>query len=136
MTDFDLRPRVVFHPPGGAVAVLVDPTTATSGNVVLPGYGAVPYDVFVDFPISHMILHLPMYGDFDVPLNLLATGGGASYISLPLIGDVPYEIVLGPPDIAPGGYLSDTIASAGMAVGPWAIAGVVALGAWFLSRRR
>lgn len=135
MPSIDLRPRVVFHPPGGAVVVLIDPTTATYGNVMLPGYGAVPYNLIVEFPVSHMILHLPLYGDFDVPLNILG-GGGESVVTLPVLGDVPYEIVLGPPQIPEGALFSDTLSSIGLTVGPWAIAGVIAGAAWLLSRRR
>lgn len=109
MSGLDLRPRVVFYPPGGAVVVLVDPTDATHGNVVLPMLGSIPYDLALGFPESTMLLHVPMYGDVSVPLNLMG-GSGPSVVTLPMIGDVPYELTLGPPTIPEGGLFTDTLA--------------------------
>ena len=89
----DLRPRVVFYTQSGAVVVVIDPASAFGGQVLLPGAGAVPYDI--DWIGQRMILHIPAYG--DVPISL--TGGGGSTVSIPGIGTVPVEVIFGEPDI-------------------------------------
>lgn len=89
----DLRPRVVFYTQSGAVVVVIDPASAFGGSVILPGVGAVPYDL--DWIGQRMILHVPGYG--DVPISL--TGGGGSTVSIPGLGTVPVEVVFGEPDI-------------------------------------
>lgn len=117
MPDLDLRPRVVFFTPAGAVTVLVDPSSVSQGTVVFPLLGSVPYDLVYGIPESTMILHVPYYGDYPVPLNPF--GSGPASVTLPVIGEVAYEITLGPPDLPPGTSWQDTL-SAGIGVaGPW-----------------
>jgi hypothetical protein len=98
MADFsvDLRPRLVLHPPGGdPIILIIDPTSPLAGAVEFPILGAVPYTVEVGFPVSHVHLSLPLWGDVSIPVDPLAQGGGS--VNIPGLGDVPYEIVLGPP---------------------------------------
>jgi hypothetical protein len=132
-TAFDLRPHVTFYTPSGAVIVAVDPATFLGGSVLIPGLGAVPYDINI-FPFQ-MVLHLPAYG--DVPISLSPSGGGSSTtVTIPGIGTVPYAVTIGPPDIpleqqanAVQAYLG-----AGMAtVLPMLLIGGAA---WLLLRRR
>jgi len=98
MTEaLDLRPRLVLHPPGGAVVLLVDPTSPVTGTVTFPLLGAVPYSITYGFPASTVTLHFPV-GDVDIPVDPF-TGSGGGTVPIPGLGDVPYELVLGPPQI-------------------------------------
>ncbi|MCI0371229.1 MAG: hypothetical protein L0214_07570 [candidate division NC10 bacterium] len=140
MAGLDLRPRLVLHTAAGAVVVLVDPTTALSGTATFPGLGAVPYDVVPDFPVAQVVLHVPVYGDVALPIDLTALGGpaGPSEVDLPVLGRTPYEVVLGPPAIPP-----EQMATAGSAFEALAggsaglVAGAVILGllAWKWGRK-
>jgi hypothetical protein len=131
-TAFDLRPHVTFYTPSGAVIVAVDPASVLGGSVLIPGLGAVPYDITIA-PFQ-MVLHLPAYG--DVPISLSGGGDGSNTVTIPGIGTVPYAVTIGPPDIpleqqanAVQAYLG-----AGMAtVLPMLLIGGAA---WLLLRRR
>jgi hypothetical protein len=96
----DVRPYVTFYTSAGAVPVAIDPTTAVSGNVLVPGLGAIPYDI--DIITMRMILHLPMAGDY--PVDLL--GGGSGSLTVPGMGDIPYEVSIGPPALPAGAVVS------------------------------
>jgi hypothetical protein len=115
---FDLRPRVVFWTEAGAVVVLIDPTTAVSGNAIFPVIGSVPYALDVD----------PMTGGFNVRLDFptgpyllpISLGGGqGGSLVIPGLGPATYEIVLGPPEIP-----EDQLAST------WSLLGAGLSGVW------
>jgi len=94
----DLRPRVVFWTPAGAVVVLVDPTTVVSGNAVFPLIGAVPYALDVD-PLTgspNVRLDFPT-GPVLLPISF--GGGQGGSLDIPGLGPSTYEIVIGPPEI-------------------------------------
>lgn len=101
----DVRPYVTFYTSAGAVPVAIDPTSVLSGNVVFPVVGAVPYDL--DIVSFSMILHVPAYGDVVIPLSV-GGGGGQSTVTIPGLGDVPYEVSIGPPAgaLVPGATFS------------------------------
>jgi hypothetical protein len=94
----DFRPRVVFWTEAGAVVVLVDPTTAVSGQAIFPVIGAVPYALDVD-PLTggfNVRLDLPT-GPYLLPISL--GGGEGGSLVLPGLGPATYEVVIGPPQI-------------------------------------
>lgn len=129
----DLRPRIVLYPPGGAVVILVDPTSALGGTVQFPLLGSVPYDMLPGFPVSTLMLHVPYYGDVPVPIDILSLGGnGPSSVDIPMLGAVPYEITLGPPRLPEGSLLTDTVSTMGM---PLVLLGVAAVAVWWIVRR-
>jgi hypothetical protein len=108
---FDLRPRVIFHTAAGAVVVTVDPTSAVGGNAIFPVLGAVPYYVDIDtttvIPTPRVVLQFPT-GAYPIPIDLsgLGGGGGLTPLSLPGLGDVTYEVVMGPPQLDESEYAS------------------------------
>jgi len=131
MNGLDIRPRVVFYTASGAVIVTIDPASMFGGSVILPGLGAVPYDL--DMSTQRMILHLPAYG--DVPIALTG-GGGGNTVTLPILGTTLYEVTFGPPDIpieqqatVQSAYLGATLGT----ILPWVIGG---LAIWAFWRRR
>jgi hypothetical protein len=131
MNGLDLRPRVIFYTASGAVIVTIDPASMFGGSVILPGLGAVPYDL--DVATQRMILHVPGYG--DAPINLYG-GGGGNTVTLPILGTVLYEVTIGPPDIPIEQQATVTQAYLGAGLGailPWIIGGAVV---WVLWRRR
>lgn len=140
MPDLDLRPRVVFHTSAGAVVVLVDPTTATTGMAVFPIIGSVPYAVDFDptqlFPQPRIRLDFPT-GPYYIPIDLTGLGGGGGgSINIPGLGDATYEVVLGPPDIPPDQLVSAwSLASFGLSqYWPYLLIGLGVV--FMLSRRR
>lgn len=136
--SLDLRPRVVFHTALGVVVALIDPTEALAGNVVLPNLGSVPYSIYPSFPASTMVLAVPLYGDVAIPLNFMSAGSGErSAVDLPLLGEVPYEITLGPPVLAPGETAYETVAGFVSSPTTWMVAaGAGALVLWLLLGKR
>jgi hypothetical protein len=100
----DVRPYVTFYTSAGAIPVAIDPTSVLSGQVIFPVVGAIPYDL--DIVSFAMVLHIPAYGDLSIPLSV--TGGGSSTVNIPGLGDVPYEVSIGPPAgaLVPGGVFS------------------------------
>lgn len=131
---FDIRPRVVFWTPAGAVVVLVDPTTLVSGNAVFPMIGAVPYALDVD-PLTgspNVRLDFPT-GPILLPISF--GGGQGGSLDIPGLGPSTYEIVIGPPLIP-----EEELAS------PWSLLGtgltsmwpmlLLGVGAVFLMMRR
>lgn len=127
----DLRPRVVFYTPSGAVVVTVDPGSIFGGSVLLPGIGAVPYDI--DFATQSMILHVPGYGDAPIALT---GGGGGTTVNIPGLGNVLYEVTIGPPDLSIEQQVTIPQAALGAVIGtalPWIIGGVIV---WMMWRRR
>lgn len=127
--SLDLRPHVTFYTPSGAVIVAVDPSSILGGSVLIPGIGAVPYDL--DLMNLRMILHVPGYG--DAPISLAPSGGGGTTVTLPGIGTVSYAVSIGPPDIPLEQQATATQAYLGAAMMPMLLIGVVA---WLLLRRR
>lgn len=123
----DVRPYVTFYTSAGAVPVAIDPTTVLSGNVIFPVVGAIPYDL--DIVSFSMILHVPAYGDVVIPLGF-GSGGGQSTVAIPGLGDVPYEVSIGPPAgaMVPGGTfsMSNLFSSVGGSILPIALIGLVA----------
>ena len=128
----DVRPYVTFYTSAGAVPVAIDPTTVLSGNVIFPVVGAIPYDL--DIIGWNMVLHVPYAGDVAVPL--FGGGSGSSTVSIPGLGDVPYEVSIGPPAgaLVPGGTFSasNLLSFAGSSILPLALIGVAA---YFLLRK-
>ena len=128
----DVRPYVTFFTQAGAVPVVIDPSSLLSGSVIFPVVGAIPYDL--DIVGWNMVLHVPMAGDVAVPL--FGGGGGGGTVTIPGLGDVPYEVSIGPPAGAqvPGAVFSTTnlLSFAGSSVLPLVLIGAAA---WFLLRR-
>ena len=129
----DVRPYVTFYTSAGVVPVAIDPTTVLSGNVIFPIVGAIPYDL--DIVSFSMILHVPAYGDVVIPLSV-GGGGGQSTVTIPGLGDVPYEVSIGPPAgaLVPGAVfsMSNLFSFAGGSILPLAFIG---LAAWLLLKR-
>lgn len=98
----DIRPFLTLYPPGGAVSIIVDPTSLLTGSVLFPALGAVPYDI--DLVSAAVVLRLPLYGDVAIPF--MGGGGGSSSVSIPGLGNVPYEWTIGPPMLPPGAMFS------------------------------
>jgi len=128
MADFsvDLRPRLILHPLGGDVVLLVDPTSPTAGAVDFPVLGAIPYTIEVGVPTSYVHLSLPLWGDVSIPVNPFS-GSGSGVVSIPGLGDVPYEIVLGP---------QAGISESGLFGGNWLMPALLIGGAFLLLRKR
>lgn len=128
----DVRPYVTFYTSAGAVPIAIDPTTVLSGNAVFPVIGNVPYDI--DIVSWQVVLHVPRYG--DVPISLSGGGGGGGTVAIPGLGEVPYEVSIGPPAAAlvPGGVFSTSnlLSFAGSSVLPLVLIGAAA---WFLLRK-
>ena len=93
----DVRPYVTFYTSAGAVPIAIDPTTVLSGNAVFPIIGTIPYDI--DIVSWQFVLHVPAYGDVPIPLYG-GTGQGSGTVTMPGLGDVPYEVSIGPPTAA------------------------------------
>lgn len=134
MASFDLRPRIVLYPPGGAIVLLVDPTSALAGTVTFPLLGAVPYDIVPGFPETSLVFHFPAYGEYIAPINLsnMSFGGGGT-LDLPLLGAVPYALVIGPPAIPEEQLFAGEAALSSLLTGtwmPWVVLGGIALLAW------
>lgn len=130
----DLRPRVVFWTPAGAVVVLVDPTTIVSGNAIFPVIGTVPYaldvdpatgspNVRLDFPTGPMLL----------PISF--GGGQGGSLDIPGLGPSTYEIVIGPPEI-PEDQLASTWSLLGAGLSSYMPLILLGVGAVFLMMRR
>lgn len=126
--DVDIRPFLTLYPPGGAVSIIVDPTSLLSGSVLFPALGAVPYDI--DLVSTSVVLHLPLYGDVAIPL--LGGGGGGS-VNIPGLGNVPYEWTIGPP-MLPAGAMFSTSNLLGSLSGILPIA-LLAVAGWLLIRK-
>lgn len=130
----DVRPYVTFYTSAGAVPIAIDPTTVLSGNAVFPIIGAIPYDI--DIISWQFILHFPGVGDVPIPLYGGSGGQGSGTVALPGLGDVPYEVSIGPPAAAlnPSAVfsMSNLFGSLGNTLPLLAIAGVAA---YFLLRR-
>jgi len=130
----DVRPYVTFYTSSGAVPVVIDPSSILSGQVIFPVVGAVPYDL--DIVGWSMVLHVPLAGDVAVPLYGGAGGQGGGTVSIPGLGDVPYEVSIGPPAgaMVPGGVFSTTnlLSFAGSSILPLVLIGGAL---WFLLRR-
>lgn len=130
----DIRPRVVFWTPAGAVVVLVDPTTLVSGNAIFPMIGSVPYSLDVD-PLTgspNVRLDFPT-GPILLPISF--GGGQGGSLNIPGLGESTYEVVIGPPQIPEDQLASPwSLMSAGlMANLPMILLGV---GVVFLIMRR
>jgi hypothetical protein len=141
--DVDLRPRVVFHTQAGVVVVIVDPTDPVGGNAIFPIIGAVPY--YIDFdttqllPQPRVVLQFPT-GPYYIPIDLsgfLGGGGGGGPLTLPGLGEVTYEVTLGPPNIPPEEYASGwSLASFGLSqYWPYLAGGLLVAFVMFRSRR-
>lgn len=137
MPDFDLRPRVVFWTTAGAVVVLVDPATATTGSAVFPVVGAVPYRVeftpqpaiVLDFPTGPTVLPVDLSGMF-------AGGGGPGTVEIPGLGMATYEVVFGPPDIAPDQLVSPLSVGGALLGSYWPLLALGAVGLLLLWSRK
>jgi hypothetical protein len=127
--DVDIRPFLTLYPPGGAVSIIVDPTSLLSGSVLFPALGAVPYDI--DLVSASVVLHLPLYGDVAIPL--MGGGGGSNAVNIPGLGDVPYEWTIGPP-MLPAGAMFSTSNLFGSLSGVLPIA-LIALAAFFILKK-
>jgi hypothetical protein len=128
MADFsvDLRPRLIFHAPGGDVVLVVDPSSPTAGAVEFPMLGAIPYTIEAGIPTSYVHLSVPLWGDVSVPVNPFS-GSGNGVIAIPGLGDVPYEIALGP---------QAQSATSGLFGGNWLLPALLIGGIFLLLRRR
>ena len=120
----DVRPHLTLYPSGGAVSIIVDPTSALAGQVILPVVGAVPYDI--DLLSMSVVLHLPLYGDLAIPVS---GGGGGNAVNIPGLGDVPYEVTIGPPLLPQSAYFS--LGSMASGILPVVL---LAVGGWLLIR--
>ena len=129
--SLDIRPRIVFHPPGGAVVLLVDPTEPLAGMVEFPLLGGIPYRIELGFPVSDVVLTFPMGAEVSIPLDVTQIGSGPAEIQVPVLGAVPYEVVIGPPALAPEEHLG-----AGWSLTGWPAVLAVIGAAWLLARRR
>lgn len=131
----DVRPYVTFYTSAGAVPIAIDPTTVLSGNAIFPIIGAVPYDV--DIVSWQVVLHFPGIGDVAVPLYGGTGGQGGGTVTIPGLGDVPYEVSIGPPTAAlnPATVFSasNLFGTIGAGVLPILLIGAAA---FFLLRRR
>lgn len=131
----DVRPYVTFYTSAGAVPIAIDPTSVLSGNAVFPVIGNIPYDI--DIVSWQFILHVPAYGDVPIPLYGGTGGQGSGTVNIPGLGDVPYEVSIGPPAgaLAPGATFSMTnlFGAVGGSVLPLVLIGAAA---FFLLRKR
>lgn len=128
----DLRPRIVLHFAAGAVVILVDPTSPLAGTVDLPLLGVTPYSLdFGQLPIVNAVLHLPAYGDYPIPVDIIG-GTGAGMVDLPLVGTTPYEVVLGPPSLTPDQMFS----VGGLLTSSWVLPVLLIGGVLLLAWRR
>lgn len=129
----DLRPRVVFWTPAGAVVVLVDPTTIVSGNAVFPVIGPVPYALDVDPATGSPSVRLDFpTGPMLLPISF--GGGQGGSLNIPGLGLSTYDIVIGPP-LIPEDQMASTWSLLGTGLtGIWPMlflgAGVVLLMMW------
>ena len=115
----DLRPRVIFWTPAGAVVLVVEPDSVFTGNVIFPALGAVPYDLMPGgvadaqgMPLATLTLHVPYWGDVVIPMRWESAFGAESGGTVDIygLGEVPYTVHVGDPGI-PADQLANTTAA-------------------------